>query len=293
MSVARNIRLLALHNFLEDFTPYSVIGVIYFAQVSGSYAQGMSVLGAVMLFSALLEVPTGIVSDLLGRRRTIIAGSVARLLAVTVYALAGSYEALRAFVRNPRLRYFSVGGMWSFGLGEAAFQFRVVFIEMLWPLWMIGIARLVSHVLAAISYYFAGPLLKRFGEARLLIGGITLAETTILTALLVPSVLSPLFMGFTSIFFGVNSVSLDGLMQREFTDEQRSTMGSLNAFGGSLMFAVMSVALGALADRIGVINALIIATLALFITPPLYLLAFRRPPRDVPVQAVVVDAAAD
>jgi hypothetical protein len=82
-------------------------------------------------------------------------------------------------------------------------------------------------------------------------------------------------------------------MQREFTDEQRSTMGSLNAFGGSLMFAVMSVALGALADRIGVINALIIATLALFITPPLYLLAFRRPPRDVPVQAVVVDAAAD
>jgi MFS family permease len=129
---------------------------------------------------------------------------------------------------------------------------------------------------AAVSFFFAGKLLKRFGERRLLFTGLTLSELTNLGALLLASVASPVLMGATSIFFGVNTVSLNGMMQREFSDAQRSTMGSLTAFGGSLLFTVVSVGLGMLADRVGVQYALIVITLLSFVPLIFYRLAFQR-----------------
>jgi MFS family permease len=72
-------------------------------------------------------------------------------------------------------------------------------------------------------------------------------------------------------------------MQREFTDAQRSTMGSLTAFGGSLFFAVMSVALGWLADTIGIREALIVVNLFLFMPLIFFWLAFRRDSTKIPV----------
>jgi MFS family permease len=65
------------------------------------------------------------------------------------------------------------------------------------------------------------------------------------------------------------------MMQHEFSDAQRSTMGSLTAFGGSLLFAVTSTLLGWLADQIGVRLALLTST-SLCLTPAIfYWLAFR------------------
>jgi nitrate/nitrite transporter NarK len=64
-------------------------------------------------------------------------------------------------------------------------------------------------------------------------------------------------------------------MQREFTAEQRATMGSLTAFVGSITFAVWSFALGLLADRIGPINALLISQILSMIPLWLYWKAFR------------------
>jgi MFS family permease len=365
--VRRNIRLLALFNFLLDFRLYAPVMIIYFERITHSYALAMSVLSVVMLSSALLEVPTGIFSDMIGRRRTIILGATASFLAVIFYAIGGSYpilllgalfegleralfsgnndallhdslaemdqrgeyqghlgrvssayqlalgissivgsilaaisfpvvmwlsvlpkaimllvslrfveprvhsersgnvfshlrEAMQNFARNPRLCMLGIAQIIGIGTGEAAFQFRVVYIEMIWALWMIGIARAVSNLAAAFSFYFAGRLLKRFGERPLLFGGVALSEFMNLIALLLMSVLSPLIMGATSIFYGVNTVSINGLMQREFSDAQRSTMGSLTAFGGSLCFAVVALLLGLFADKVGVRLALIVIT---------------------------------
>ncbi len=381
--VSRNIPLLAWFNFLLDFRLYAPVMVIYFEQITGSYLLAMSILSLIMLSSALLEVPTGIFSDRIGRRRTVIFGAFASLASVTCYAIGGTYsvlvigaifeglgrslfsgnndallhdtlaesgqqgdyqtylgrvssayqvalatsavlggvlaaisfplvmwlsvlpkvimvgmsfrfvepqihteqagnvfahlrEALHHIANNPRLRLLSIGQIIAFAIGEASFMFRTVFIEMLWPLWAIGLARTISNVTAAISFYFAGWLLKRFGQRRLMFGGIVISELINLTALFMASVISPAMMGVTSIFFGVNMVSMNGLMQREFTDAQRSTMGSLTAFGGSLLYAVVAVGLGWLADRIGVRSALIITTLLSF-TPVIFLwFAFRR-----------------
>lgn len=381
--VRRNIRLLAIFNFLLDFRLYAPIMVIYFERITHSYTLAMSVLAAAMLASAILEVPTGIFSDRVGRRFTLIAGALASLASVIGYALGGSYamliagaiceglarslfsgnndallydtlaeldqrgdyakqlgrvssayqvalaisallggllatlsfalvmwlsivpkvlmvalsfrflepqthiekstnvfahlrQALRNIIKNRRLRMLSIGEIIGFSLGEADFIFRTVFIEMLWPLWAIGLARTISNVTAALSYFFAHQLHKRFGEKRLLFGGIFLSNLTNIAAIVWASVLSPALMGSTSIFFGVNTVAKNSMMQREFTDAQRSTMGSLTAFGGSLLFAGVSTLLGWLADQVGVRIALLISTSLSMLPLIFYWLAFRQ-----------------
>lgn len=87
----KNVRLLKLFNFLIGFSLFAPLAIIYFSNVSGSYALGASIFGIVMLASAIFEVPTGIWSDRIGRKHTIIMGSVARAIAFILYAIGLSY----------------------------------------------------------------------------------------------------------------------------------------------------------------------------------------------------------
>jgi MFS family permease len=123
---------------------------------------------------------------------------------------------------------------------------------------------------AAITFYFAGRLIRRFGEFRLVIGGAVISNIVSLFSLFIPTVFSPVLMSSVSLFYGVNTVARQSLIQREFTDKERGTMGSLNSLAGSLIFAVFSFGLGALADRVGIVSALILATLLSLIPMTLY-----------------------
>ncbi len=389
MPVSRNIRLLKWFNFWAEFRPYGPIAILYYTQVSGSYALGMSVFSAAMLAQSLFELPTGVFSDLIGRKYTVVCGAVAGVFALTFYAAGGTYvalllgavceglgrafysgnneallydtlgemdqrgeykeylgkissmfqfalaisalvgsvlaaisfqtvmwvsvipmalallvslrlieprayaaspinvyahlsTALRNFARNPRLRLLSVAGILSYAIGEASWLFRSAFIALLWPVWAIGIAQMIGNLTAAVSYYFAGRLIRRFGEFRLLVGGMSISEVVNLVGLLVPTVLSPALMASNSIFYGVNQVAKDNLIQQEFSDEQRATMGSLNSLAGSFVFALLSFLLGALADSIGVIPALVIAALLSLVPMLLYWRVLRPRPADQP-----------
>src|SRR4051812_41556467 len=79
-SSLRNIRLLALFNFLSDFRLYAPVMIIYFAEVSGSYVAAASVVSLTMLASAAFELPTGFLSDRFGRARVAAWGAAASAL---------------------------------------------------------------------------------------------------------------------------------------------------------------------------------------------------------------------
>jgi MFS family permease len=90
----RNIRLMGWHNFFTDFRLFGPFIVIYFAQVSGSWTLAMAVLSVQMVTAAALEIPTGILSDRLGRKKTLLAGSCFSVLAFSLYAVAPSFAIL-------------------------------------------------------------------------------------------------------------------------------------------------------------------------------------------------------
>jgi MFS family permease len=87
----RNIRLFRWFNFCNDFRIYGPVMVVYFAAVTGSYADGVLILAIAKIASSLFEVPTGVFSDYVGRRRTMLAGQVANIALIAAYAIAPNF----------------------------------------------------------------------------------------------------------------------------------------------------------------------------------------------------------
>ena len=122
----------------------------------------------------------------------------------------------------------------GFGLGEAGFQFTNVFVATLWPLWAIGIARMLSNVGAAIGFGWSGKLIKKFKAVNILMFEQISSKIISLFSLIFPTIASPALMSITSLLYGPSTVAENSLFQKEFSDKQRATMGSLNSLGRSI-----------------------------------------------------------
>ena len=64
---------------------------IYFAKVTGSYVLGLSVFSIAMISSAVFEIPTGVFSDLIGRKYTTMLSGLCLTLMGIAYAIGLSY----------------------------------------------------------------------------------------------------------------------------------------------------------------------------------------------------------
>ncbi|GHO72032.1 hypothetical protein KSC_109240 [Ktedonobacter sp. SOSP1-52] len=78
MPLAKNITLLKWFNFLIAFRPFSALALIYFSQVTHSYALGLSLFSITQLAQAMCEIPTGMYSNRVGRKLCLIIGALAR-----------------------------------------------------------------------------------------------------------------------------------------------------------------------------------------------------------------------
>jgi len=357
MSFKNNIKILTWFNFFTDFRLYSPVAIIYFAKVTGSYALGMSIFSIVMVSSALFEIPTGLFSDMIGRRKTVIWGAAAAVVYAIFYAIGQSfwilvvgalfeglsrsfysgnnnallydtladagkkhqydeflgrvssmfqfalaisgivggvlanwsfalvmwisvipqvvcfilslqleepkkqstesgniYTHLKAayinFAKNEKLRLLTISSVLGYGFGEASYQFQSAFYSMVWPIWAIGIAKAITNFCAALSFHFAGRILKKFNGLKILIIDNIYNRIVNIISTAFPTIFSPLIMSTTSLFFGVTSVTKSALFQEEFSQEQRATMGSLISFAGSIFFGFMAFLLGFVADKI-------------------------------------------
>lgn len=351
----KNINVFFTFSFLACFRPHWPIAVLYYQSITGSYASAMMVFSIIFFSQAALEVPTGLISDLLGRKKTMVAGALCVFVALllyasgfntwvlfagaffegigrslfsgtdkallyetlqeqehsnqfeTVYGKVGSFEqialgvsaviggflalfslqlvmwvavipallsficsfyfvdiktkskvkqsanvmlkkAFQGLVENRRLRLVSMAEILDFGFGEATFYFQAAFFNLLIPQWLIGLVRGVHHLCGALGFWTAGTMIKRFGHKILLIGGNVITSLISLLVLLIPSPMSPFVMAILNVEYGYTSTAQNGLMQREFSDQQRSTMGSIVSLAGSLVFSVVSILLGYIAD---------------------------------------------
>lgn len=358
MLLRKNIKLLTWFNFFTDFKLYAPIAIIYFARVSHSFALGGAVFSIAYITSAILDVPTGIFADRIGRKKTMIVGAASAVLYALLYAIginfwilaAGAFfegisrafysgnnnallhnvladegmeheyhtyygkltsmfqialgvsgllgavianwsfplimwlsvvpqviclflslqiidstrvierttsimkdlkEGISAFFNNSNLRLLSITSIWGFASGETSYQFQAAFYNTVLPVWAIGIAKTLSNVGATIGFYFAGKVIKRYGNFKILFFGEIYSKFITLVSYIFATSLSPFLMSTTSFFYGTGSTAEGTLMQREFTDKQRATMSSLNSFAGSLFFGIFTFLVGLFADRVG------------------------------------------
>lgn len=379
-----NITLLKVFNYFIGFSLFAPLAIIYFAKVSGSYTLGTSIFGIIMLSSAVFEVPTGIWSDKVGRRGTIILGSWARVIAFVLYALSNSYtllvigaifeglsrsfysgnndallhdsladdglesdydmylgktnypeqlslgisavlggiiaslsfqylmwlsvlsqlgllfisyrfvepksysksevniyihlkKAIRLFIANKRLRLLSIGSMLGFAFGENKYQFRSAFVGTIWPIWAIGASSVLSNFGASLSYYFSSQIIKRFSAQNILYFSSIYNKIIMIIATGIPSIISPILLATTSLLHGVRSVSEGKLFHQEFVNDQRATMSSLNSLGGNILFFIVSITLGAMADNWGPATAMLLLTTIELPTIYIYWNLYKKP----------------
>lgn len=378
-----NIRLLYLHNFLTDVRFHGAFLVIYLAQISGSYTSAMAILAAETITSAIMDIPTGIFSDRLGRKYTLAAGSSCMTAALACYAFAdGSlqlyiaaifhglgcclfngnndallYETLKAsgqenefhhyqgragsmfqlalglsalcasfltgyglrfifmlgiapqavaaivslffaeprihippkrnswehvklacrdIYGNPRLLLLVTGQAISWGAGESNFNFKNVFVSQLWPLWAVSAYRACGNGLGFAGFWFAGPILERVKASRMLVLAGSYALVSEGLAVLIANYSSPLFLLSNSVLFGPFMVARDKLLQQEFTDEQRATMGSVASFAGSIVFTIAAFCIGIISDCWGVAAGVGFGVVACALSLPFYVKLLRR-----------------
>lgn len=158
---------------------------------------------------------------------------------------------------NKKLKLLSIQDIISFGIGESSFNFSAAFISTIWPLWAIGFSKMISYGGAFLSYWFSGKFIRKLGAYNILIIANIYTRIANFIAYGKPTLFSPVLMASSSIFYGATSVSKNTLIQQEYTNEQRATLGSLNAFLGNIFYGIFSPFLGLIADFFGPANALI------------------------------------
>jgi MFS family permease len=175
-------------------------------------------------------------------------------------------SALRGIRRNPVLRRMTLVSALRYS-SESAAQLSPVFVAGLWPLWTLGLWRTFGHGVAFAGFRLSGWVIGRVGAARTLLSGELFDTVANVVALVKPTVFSPVLLG--SPAYGMSTIAQQTLLQREFTDRERATMGSLASLLGSVLYALVALGAGLVADRWGIVPALLAIQAVVLIALPL------------------------
>lgn len=94
--IHKNFRLFNLYKFFNGLEPLSVFMTIYFYQITGSFAVAVAVRSVEAITCSLLEIPVGLISDNIGRKKTSIITGVFMTLSSLSWALGGTINSITA-----------------------------------------------------------------------------------------------------------------------------------------------------------------------------------------------------
>jgi MFS family permease len=86
-----NVKLFTFFYIFYNFRPYSVLAVIYFYQITHSYALALSLFSVAQVSQGVFEIPLGYYSDKFGRSNCLRLGSIASLLAIILFSFGQNY----------------------------------------------------------------------------------------------------------------------------------------------------------------------------------------------------------
>ena len=90
--IRRNLTLFKWDNFLGGLWPLSTLSIVYFSEITQSYALAMAVFSISSLVTTFMEIPVGIFSDKMGRRKTLLCSPILVFLTFLCWALAGQFS---------------------------------------------------------------------------------------------------------------------------------------------------------------------------------------------------------
>ena len=145
----------------------------------------------------------------------------------------------------------------SEGVGEATFQFRSKFYELVWPTWALGIPNALANIGSFFGNWFSGRIIKKHGHKNVIIIGYTYSIFSNILAVITKNIISPFIM-ITNSLIPVGVAESD-ISQKLYVDKYRSSMASLKSVFCSVSYAIFALFIGIVADYTGIIFAFIVA----------------------------------
>lgn len=107
--IKRNLYIFKLYYFFWRFKPLAALMIIYFTQITKSYSSAMGIFAIFNISYAFAKIPSGLISDKLGRKPVLIAANIITSSAFILLSLAGQFE----------IKYFLYLFAFMWGTGEA------------------------------------------------------------------------------------------------------------------------------------------------------------------------------
>jgi MFS family permease len=365
-----NISLIFLFDFLNGLKFFNAIGIIIFTSIAGSYTLGMSVFSVIALTAAMSEIPTGVLSDWMGRKSTMVVGALCSFLAVLLFSLASDFMLLclggifmgisqalfsgnnsallfdtlkacnnlgshhktlgichtigyfsmaasslicaivlyldsdfmlllwltlipqglafftalaikdpkiisnhennlychlkRAFSlikNNQKAKWLTLAFINDCSAGYAGYKMITAFINSIIPTWSIGIFETIFSACGAAGAYISSSVMKKTGYLRGLVYGTFFAGVFRIFSVFLGAVAAPILFVFSQCIYSVTDAAQQHLLQMEYTDEERATIGSITSLISCIVWSMVGILTGWLADMTNVQTALVIVYL--------------------------------
>ncbi len=183
-------------------------------------------------------------------------------------------KSLKEFYSNKKLRFYTLVGAIDEGTGEATHNFEAAFFSMFIPVWALGVARLLKNFWAAISFIVIS-FLKKIDSITLFffssIGNILIK----FTALILNNIATPFVMTSNTLFWGIWLTSNSDILHKEFTPQQRATMGSIASFLKGIFTGSFTLIFGIVADLLSPKYAIFLGVIIQAITISLSLIRLK------------------
>lgn len=163
---------------------------------------------------------------------------------------------------NKTLTQIGVLNALEYAFSETTYYFRSNFVASLWATQYIGISKVISSLMATISFRIGGKVIDRFSLKKSLVCGSLFTRLIDIISTLLNNLLSPFLMGFSSIFYGIITISKTSLLQDQLNNTNRATIPSFISLLGNLLFSLFSILFGYLSDYYGIFWAFMIFQLA-------------------------------
>ena len=179
-------------------------------------------------------------------------------------------QSIKNLWKNKRLRYLTIATGTDYGVSYAAYNFISVFFNQFVPTWVLGALRTVSYFFGSLSYFLSYKISIAMGYTKTIMIFVCLNYLINLLSVLANCVIAPFIKIFDNLTNGILGPAQSALLQKEFTDKQRATMGSVVSLFRSLVYAASSLLIGIMADLLSEYVSLIIIYIGLFLLLPVY-----------------------
>lgn len=183
-------------------------------------------------------------------------------------------------IADRQMRFVLIGWVIAQGFGEVSWQFRALFVKLVWPLWALGLSLPISHGAGALGGYLYNRFskqLKRYNPIVIVSTTTIIGRSVLIVSLLIQSVASPIILGLSGVIGPLNKISFTSLLHGRLHNQVRASGFSVLNLATTGLFSVASLVFGVLIDHIGVRKALVICTCCALVSVVFYKLALLVP----------------